>query len=511
MRPESDGPLVSTTTTQGSSSAVTANLDDLRALAGLLRRLSTEADGAAGAAVAIEWHLPARGDLLSPLTAATCAGSAVALAARLDAASVRAGVLSACVGACVLAYEAAEAAATAAFRPGRVAGALAWPLLKATYAQKRGEAVDGSVVTQLAPAIVEGLDMLLPGDFETGVNLIRTSPAFAALERAALSRPATTSLVGTPGSVEAPPPARSISGGMKRISSLYEQDEEASHIQVQRVVEPRTGRGHWTVMIPGTAIWPPGHGTVLDGAGNLVAAAGGVNSAERAVAEALHDAMEREGVTGTLEPIMLIGHSQGGMVMTNLARRSDDLNITRVVTYGSPVGDTRVPPGTRTLNIENRDDVVKDIDGLKTGEDDPRRTRVVLEAPGSFVTGTGQFSAIEPHSYDRYRVNYEHAVEMASADPEHPLTRYERDSAAFFDGEARTYAYEATRGTPRGEVIGSGAAPDANRPDTASGGRDGAQHSDAPSPRPSPSPQPPPVAPRGSAASGNGGYVVTAP
>jgi pimeloyl-ACP methyl ester carboxylesterase len=59
---------------------------------------------------------------------------------------------------------------------------------------------------------------------------------------------------------------------------------------------------------------------------------------------------------------MLVGHSQGGIAAMNLAA-DPHWHVTDIVTAGSPVGNKRVPPGTRVLRVENRGDPVPLLDG----------------------------------------------------------------------------------------------------------------------------------------------------
>jgi pimeloyl-ACP methyl ester carboxylesterase len=79
-------------------------------------------------------------------------------------------------------------------------------------------------------------------------------------------------------------------------------------------------------------------------------------------------AMRRAGVRRG-EDVMLVGHSEGGMVAVTTARDAlagGEFNITHVVAVGSPIGLTvgALPSRVQVLALENRKDVVPHLDGV---------------------------------------------------------------------------------------------------------------------------------------------------
>jgi hypothetical protein len=77
------------------------------------------------------------------------------------------------------------------------------------------------------------------------------------------------------------------------------------------------------------------------------------------------EAMRQAGVTPG-DPVLLVGHSQGGMVAMNLAKQlagRGTFDITNVITVGSPVAHITVPRSVRVLAIENDGDFVPHLDG----------------------------------------------------------------------------------------------------------------------------------------------------
>jgi hypothetical protein len=109
-----------------------------------------------------------------------------------------------------------------------------------------------------------------------------------------------------------------------------------------------TKRGNLNVANPGT---------------NLTALGNHVTSYELGVLKAL----KASGVRAD-EPIMLVGHSQGGIIAARLAadlRNSRDFKVTHLLTAGAPVGLIDVPPQVQVLSLENRRDVVPELDAAE--------------------------------------------------------------------------------------------------------------------------------------------------
>jgi pimeloyl-ACP methyl ester carboxylesterase len=124
------------------------------------------------------------------------------------------------------------------------------------------------------------------------------------------------------------------------------------------------------VDIPGTKTWSltPHNGDVTSIATNLRALGGEVTSYERGVVEA----MRRAGVRPD-DDVVMVGHSEGGMVAINAARHlaaTGEFQVRHVVTAGAPIGliSGRVPSGIDVLALENEGDVVPHLDG--TGNPD---------------------------------------------------------------------------------------------------------------------------------------------
>ncbi|WP_299168334.1 hypothetical protein [uncultured Arthrobacter sp.] len=112
----------------------------------------------------------------------------------------------------------------------------------------------------------------------------------------------------------------------------------------------------YIVDIPGTQSWSPlTSGTAADLTGNLVTASGQLSTATASVALA----MERAGIEPGA-PVMLSGHSQGGMTAAALTTDSaftEQYNVTNVMTFGSPIDATALPTEIGVIAFQHQDDV----------------------------------------------------------------------------------------------------------------------------------------------------------
>ncbi len=181
-----------------------------------------------------------------------------------------------------------------------------------------------------------------------------------------------------------PPPPRGVGDVLRQVDALYPVatgpgDAAAGGppgtVGVQRLDHP-DGTRSWVVTIPGTQEWSPVDGAnPMDLGTNLDAMAGRDND----VAELVRQAMRSAGVPPD-EPVLLAGHSQGGMVAMQLAEDpavQEEFSVTTVITAGSPVGnaDGELAPGVQAVHLESAEDLVWALDGAPN-PDDPQRTTV---------------------------------------------------------------------------------------------------------------------------------------
>ena len=162
----------------------------------------------------------------------------------------------------------------------------------------------------------------------------------------------------------------------------------------------------WIVDIPGTKDWqfhPGSRPGVNDLASNLELMAGSENARVEAVQRILAEAQVQPG-----QPVMLVGHSQGGMVAVRAAQElAGRLDVTHVVTAGSPVGGMAPPEGVQVLSLENRRDVVPHTDG-RENPDAAAHVTVHFDHAGSTIA--------DNHAIDTAYAPAAHALDV-SADP----------------------------------------------------------------------------------------------
>lgn len=176
-------------------------------------------------------------------------------------------------------------------------------------------------------------------------------------------------------------------------------------IGVTRVVTTRPDGQEelsWIVDVPGTKDWqldPSSRPALNDAASNLELMAG----ADSARVEALRRILADAGVAPG-QPVMLVGHSQGGLVAMRAAQElAGQVSVTHVVTAGSPVGGMTAPDGTQVLSLENRHDVVPRTDGRENAADDDQVT-VLFDHHGATVAenhGTGSAYLPAARALDR--------------------------------------------------------------------------------------------------------------
>jgi pimeloyl-ACP methyl ester carboxylesterase len=142
-------------------------------------------------------------------------------------------------------------------------------------------------------------------------------------------------------------------------------------VTIQRIDRPDGARS-WVVAVPGTQSAAVAGPNPFDMRTNLELV-GGVPDG---VSEAVERAMVLAGI-GADEPVLLAGHSQGGMVAASLAATlAGRYDVRAVLTAGSPDLRPRVPPGAQVLRLERATDGVPVLDGDPSPRDRPAVTTV---------------------------------------------------------------------------------------------------------------------------------------
>lgn len=217
-----------------------------------------------------------------------------------------------------------------------------------------------------------------------------------------------------------------------------DSDEPGRHgaIQIQTVGQPPHER--YVVYIPGTDDMSPipqdgEHARDMETNYQLI---GGMDSA---YGHGIQQAMIDAGLEG--KDVMLVGHSQGGMVSTSLAADPDftrHFNVQHVVTAGSPTAQVPdLPSGTSAIHFENRGDAVPLLDG-EDNPDEPNRTTVKFDQGTSDVGGN--------HGIDRYVEGAEAADASSNGSIVDQVRQMQEDGYLGGDSVSNLQTFQITRG-----------------------------------------------------------------
>ncbi|WP_299055778.1 hypothetical protein [uncultured Nocardioides sp.] len=209
------------------------------------------------------------------------------------------------------------------------------------------------------------------------------------------------------GPVAPPRGVADLLDGLTVVHGLSDAPGGHGTVAVDTLVGADGSRRH-VVHLPGTDdMGTPPWGQdddVRDLATNLRLMAGEPTTYGAGVVEAMREAGVRPG-----EPVLLTGHSQGGMQAVALA---DDLagssyDVRQVVTAGSPTAQVpHLGEDVAVLSLENRGDVVPLLDGAPN-PDTPQRVTVTFDAPVTHGDGDGDGDGAtdpaERHRLGHYR------------------------------------------------------------------------------------------------------------
>ncbi len=226
------------------------------------------------------------------------------------------------------------------------------------------------------------------------------NPAVRQLQQPGDDRPPQT------GDDMAPRSVRDLFAGVQRRQNLVD-GAVPGEIGVQRLFGP-DGIERFVVQLPGTESWAlTPDSTARDLSTNLHTMAGDSTVYMRGIEAAMAGADMANIPPGA--PVMLVGHSQGGMTAAALAADPafrQRFNVTHVVTAGAPIARFDVPAGVQVLAVENRNDLVPALDGA----DNPDRPNVT-----TLRFGANKGSVGANHNLGNTYVPY--ASKMPAEDP----------------------------------------------------------------------------------------------
>ncbi len=183
-----------------------------------------------------------------------------------------------------------------------------------------------------------------------------------------------------PGGQVQPGSVRDLIEHLHEVAALSGHPDSPANgtIEVQTITGP-DGEVRHIVYLPGTdefeAPWDQ-DSDVRDMQTNLQLVAGQLDVYQQGILQAMHESGVRPG-----EPVLLVGHSQGGMeAAAILAGHHGGLELTDAVTAGSPTAQVAgFPNGTHVLSLEQLGDLVPQLDG-RPNPDSIEQTTVIFDA-----------------------------------------------------------------------------------------------------------------------------------
>ncbi len=215
-------------------------------------------------------------------------------------------------------------------------------------------------------------------------------------------------------------------------------------IRVDRVTAA-DGTRSWVVHIPGTQSWSPRSGAnPMDLTTDVHALAGRPSAAGAAVVDGLRVCGARRG-----EPVLLAGHSLGGIAAAELAADPDfrrRFTVTHVLTAGAPVAISEVPQDVQVLSLEHDTDPVVWLDGAQNPD---RASWVTVRRPVEDVAAS--------HDGAEYR----RTASLVDTSSDGSLRRWRDGLSAFVDGPGasatswQVTGHRVSAGDGEGRVLGA--------------------------------------------------------
>jgi hypothetical protein len=126
-------------------------------------------------------------------------------------------------------------------------------------------------------------------------------------------------------------------------------------------------------------------GDIRDSATDLLSEAGHQTGYQQGILQA----MAQAGI-GPHDPVLLVGHSLGGMEAAAILSHGNDFNVTNVVTAGSPTAQLDgFPAGSHVLSLEHHGDIVPALDGAPNPDSVEQATVTFEDDPTGIVDAHG--------------------------------------------------------------------------------------------------------------------------
>ncbi|MFM5967922.1 MAG: hypothetical protein ACKOQ8_02625 [Micrococcales bacterium] len=257
--------------------------------------------------------------------------------------------------------------------------------------------------------------------------------------------PIEISRTGFAGGITAPRSVAAMAERLQRTSTDGDLGNQAE-FRIERF------GNHVIVYIPGTKKWSPVAGSnPLDLTSNVHVIASQSKSAsqsqapsptatkdtataasERAVLAALRSAK-----VGAGDEVMLVGHSQGGIIAANIASGRHEFRVAGIVTFGSPIALAEVNSDTRVLALEHTNDPVPTLD---TGPNPQRENWVTVKEAYPLARGESPVAVHDLKGYLKLasEVDANRTVRLKS------LLTFVRDFAGPEPGKVEWYSVRRT-------------------------------------------------------------------
>jgi hypothetical protein len=184
-------------------------------------------------------------------------------------------------------------------------------------------------------------------------------------------------------------------------------------VRIERYGDAR-GRS-WVVYVGGTADWSlVAGGEPWDMTSNAAAISEQSAGSYRAVVEAMHEA----GVQPT-DPVIGVGHSQGGLVMAQVAA-SGEFNTVGLATFGAPAGQVQLPDALPVIATEHADDLIPALGGTRQDNTGEGSRHLVVTREVFATTEPPVGDALPAHTMNGYR----ETARMIDASPEPRLIAF---------------------------------------------------------------------------------------
>ncbi|MFZ4078604.1 MAG: hypothetical protein ACOYKK_04110 [Microbacteriaceae bacterium] len=215
------------------------------------------------------------------------------------------------------------------------------------------------------------------------INAIAADPT-ATLASSLGAGPGATSSIERLSSEEVRPP-RDLAEALSRIPN---QKDDGAQIRIEQFGETHI------VYIGGTVDASLGSGPQpWDMSSNLAALGGDPSASE----DAVRRAMAESGI-GAGDQVLLVGHSQGGLLAMRVAQ-STDVSAAAVVTAGAPVHALVPPGGVPVVAYEHTDDLVPALSGIVT---DAQPGLVYVRGIGAHPDLAREDTLLPAHRLDAY-------------------------------------------------------------------------------------------------------------